>query len=165
MTEARMRWRDVEPSTEINGELSAVLASVDALRAAWEDVLSRVTPEDFAESRRRSLRRHAIETGIIERLYDIDWGVTEALVAEGLTAEVAEREGGVDDDTLALIRDQFDALEFLADAVRAGTPLTTTSRLGSIRSCGRHGCITASSAFIPLKTATDGSRGHSLSLC
>lgn len=119
-----MRWRDVEPLAGINGELGAVLASVDALRAARDDVLSRVTPEDFTESRRRSLRRHAIETGIIERLYDVDWGVTEALVAEGLTAEVAEREGGIDDDTLALIRSQFDALEFLADAARAGTPLT-----------------------------------------
>ena len=54
MTEARMRWRDAEPLTEINGEFSAVLASVDALRAAWEDVLSRVTAEDFAESRRRT---------------------------------------------------------------------------------------------------------------
>jgi len=27
------------------------------------------------------LRRHAIETGIIERRYEVGWGVTEALVA------------------------------------------------------------------------------------
>lgn len=33
-------------------------------------------------------------------------------------------ETGINDDTLELIRSQFDALEFLADAVRAGTPLT-----------------------------------------
>jgi len=98
-----MRWHDVEHVPETNGDLTAVLANVDVLRDAWEDVLSRASPEDFAESRRRSLRRNAIETGIIERLYDVDWGVTEALVAEGLTAEVAEREGGIDDDTLALI--------------------------------------------------------------
>lgn len=104
-----MRWRDVEPVPETNGDLSAVLANVDVLRAAWEDVLSRESPEDFTESRRRSLRRHAIETGIIERLYDVDWGVTEALVAEGLTAEVAAREGGIEDDTLSLIRSQFEA--------------------------------------------------------
>jgi hypothetical protein len=124
MIGATMRWRDVDPVPETNGDLSAVLANVDVLRAAWEDVLSRVSPEDFTESRRRSLRRHAIETGIIERLYDVDWGVTEALVAEGLTAEAAERDGGIDDDTLAIIRTQFEALEFLADAARAGTPLS-----------------------------------------
>lgn len=119
-----MRWRDVGPVPEVNGDLGAVLANVDVLRTAWEDVLSRESQEDFAESRRRSLRRHAIETGIIERLYDVDWGVTEALVAEGLTAEVAEREGGIDDDTLALIRSQFEALEFMADTAREGTPLS-----------------------------------------
>jgi hypothetical protein len=104
--------------------LRAVLASVDALRVAWEEALARVSPEEFAEARRRSLRRHAIETGIIERLYDLDWGVTEALVAEGITEDVAAREGGVDEDTLLLIRSQFEALEFMADAARAGTPLT-----------------------------------------
>lgn len=117
-------WREVEPLHEINGELKAVLASVDALRAAWEDALGQVGPEEFAEGRRRSLRRHAIETGIIERLYDLDWGVTEALVAEGLTAEVAAREGGIDDDTLSHIRSQFSALEFMAEAARGRSPLT-----------------------------------------
>lgn len=70
------------------------------------------------------LRRHAIETGIIERLYDVDWGVTEALVAEGLTADVAAREGGVEENTLAIIRSQHEALEFLAEAVRGGQDLT-----------------------------------------
>ncbi len=124
MTPVTIRWREVEPLAETNGDLQAVLESVDALRAAWEEALAQVGPEEFAEGRRRSLRRHAIETGIIERLYDLDWGVTEALVAEGLTAEVAAREGGIDDDTLLLIRSQFEALEFMAEAARAGTPLT-----------------------------------------
>ncbi|SBW27814.1 hypothetical protein [Protofrankia symbiont of Coriaria ruscifolia] len=66
--------------------------------------------EDLTAARHRSLRRHAIETGIIERLYDVEWGVTESLVAEGLTVEVAARNGGMDEDVLAIIRSQFDAL-------------------------------------------------------
>ncbi|MBV9143011.1 MAG: hypothetical protein JO115_19215 [Pseudonocardiales bacterium] len=85
----RLRWVDVEPLGAVNGELRQVLASVDTLRGAWEVSLAQTSAGEFAEARRRSLRRHAIETGLIERLYDIDWGVTEALVAEGLTAEVA----------------------------------------------------------------------------
>jgi Fic family protein len=124
MTEVTTPWREVEPLEAINGDLQAVLANVDTLRVAWEQALARVSLEEFAEARRRSLRRHAIETGIIERLYDLDWGVTEALVAEGLTEEVAAREGGIEDDTLLLIRSQFEALEFMADAARADTPLT-----------------------------------------
>src|SRR6266511_3978520 len=71
-----------------------MLDTVDELRTAWKRSIERASPEEFAEARRRTLRRHAIETGIIERLYDVSWGVTEALVAEGLTLDVAEREGG-----------------------------------------------------------------------
>ena len=57
------------------------------------------------------MRRHAIETGIIERLYDIDWGVTEALVAEGLTADAVARadSGAVSEDVLDIVRSQYDA--------------------------------------------------------
>lgn len=51
-------------------------------------------------------------------------GVTEALVADGLTAEVAAREGGLDDNALAIIISQYDALKFLADAARNGTDLS-----------------------------------------
>ncbi|MGH3774051.1 MAG: Fic family protein [Pseudonocardiaceae bacterium] len=122
--ENRLRWTEVEPLGVVNGELKQVLASVDALREAWEVSLAQASTGEFAEARRRSLRRHAIETGIIERLYDVDWGVTEALVAEGLTAEVAAGKGVLDDDALAVIRSQYDALEFLADAARNGMDLS-----------------------------------------
>ena len=93
-----------------------MLASVDSLQRAWADVVAHSSTAEFQTSRLRSLRRHAIETGIIERLYDVDWGVTEALVAEGLSAEVAAREGGIGEGALETIRAQFDALTFLADA-------------------------------------------------
>lgn len=125
MTESiRIPWRAVEPPTPMNGDLMQVLASVDTLREAWQAAISQASEAAFAEARRRSLRRHAIETGIIERLYDVEWGVTEALVAEGLTAEVAAREGGLDDDSLAIIRSQYDALEFLSAAASEGRDLT-----------------------------------------
>ncbi len=117
-------WRPVEPLGQLNGELQQVLASVDTLRAAWQEFIDSANREEFEEARRRSLRRHAIETGIIERLYDVEWGVTEALVAEGLTAEVAAREGGLEPDALEVIRTQYDALEFIASGVRDGRPLT-----------------------------------------
>ncbi len=122
--EVRLRWAEVEPLGVVNGELHNVLANVDTLRNAWEQSLEQASPGEFDEARRRSLRRHAIETGIIERLYDVDWGVTEALVAEGLTAEVAASKGVLNDDALAIIRSQYDALEFLADAARNGADLS-----------------------------------------
>jgi hypothetical protein len=181
-------WCDVAPIPETNGDLENILASVDTLRSAWDDALAQVTPEEFGAARRRSLRRHAIETGIIERLYDIDWGVTEALVAEGITAEVVARQGGVDDDALAIIHSQHDALEFLADTAPGSNGPTTSSarmvrswstrrpsmsrhrwnsssastrsQLPRTRWSAPHGCITGSSGSTPSRTATAGSPGR-----
>ena len=80
--EVRFRWAEVEPLGVVNGKLNHVLTNVDTLREAWDVSLAQASPGEFAEARRRSLTRHAIETGIIERLYDPSGGVTEALVAE-----------------------------------------------------------------------------------
>jgi Fic family protein len=116
----RIPWREVEPPPDVNGSLSQMLKTVDSLRSAWEEALQDASPEEQAEAQERRLRRHAIETGIIERLYDLDWGITEALVAEGLSSDVASREGGVSDDTLQTIRSQFNALQYLAELARNG---------------------------------------------
>jgi Fic family protein len=114
-------WADVVPLPHLNGDLRSVLDSVDSLQRAWKTVVS-ANDAAFQEARRRSLRRHAIETGIIERLYEVDWGVTEALVAEGITTDAVARaeDGMVPEDVLALIRSQYDALQFMAEAAREG---------------------------------------------
>jgi Fic family protein len=122
-----MPWGEVEPLPLLNGAVQPMLDSVRSLQAAWRQV---VLSNDlaFQEARKRSLRRHAIETGIIERLYDVDWGVTLALVAEGITADTVSRtpEGSISEDVLELIRSQYDALEFLAAAVRDGQDVSVS---------------------------------------
>jgi Fic family protein len=114
-------WADVEPLPRLNGDLQSVLDSVKSLQRAWKSVVV-ANDEAFQEARRRSLRRHAIETGIIERLYDIDWGVTEALVAEGITADAVARagDGSVTEDVLEVVRAQYDTLNFLSESARDG---------------------------------------------
>jgi len=119
-----IRWRGVEPLPQLNGDVESLLATIDDQRRVWDETLRFATEEEIAEARKRSLRRHAIETGIIERLYDVDWGVTQALVAEGLTIEAAEHEGAISEDTLDVIRSQYSALEYLAGAARGDLPLT-----------------------------------------
>ncbi|HCT81838.1 MAG TPA: hypothetical protein DGT23_35720 [Micromonosporaceae bacterium] len=126
MTDQVVRWREVEPLRALNGDIENLLATVDTVRTAWEEHLQFVSPEEFEAARRRTLRRHAIETGIIERLYDLSWGITEALVAEGITRQVVAREGGISEDTLAIVNSQLDALDMLVDAVRVGRPLTVS---------------------------------------
>lgn len=119
MDSASLTWVDVLPMPALNGDVASILESVRSLQRAWKKVIS-ANDAAFQEARRRSLRRHAIETGIIERLYDIDWGVTEALVAEGLTADAVARagDGAVSDDVLSLVRSQYEALEYLTEAAR-----------------------------------------------
>jgi Fic family protein len=116
--ERHVPWREVEPLPDLNGSLEPLLKTVSALRDAWADALRSASAEDVAAARERRLRRHAIETGIIERLYDLDWGVTEALVAEGLSSEAANRAGGVSDDILLTIRAQYNALDYVTSLVR-----------------------------------------------
>jgi fido (protein-threonine AMPylation protein) len=122
--EKRDRWQPITPLPHVNGELEHLLRSVDSLKTTWEEALQHYSPEELAEARNRRLRRHAVETGIIERLYELDWGTTEALVAEGLTSEVANRAGGIQEDTLLIIRSQYDALQYLTDLAQLGRNLS-----------------------------------------
>lgn len=101
------------------------IAALDALRDQWEQQLERAPEEDRRLRRQRSLRLLAIETGIIERLYDIDWGVTLTLAAEGFSREVVERANGkVDSSTLLTLSSQKEALELVLDFVRDERKLT-----------------------------------------
>ena len=112
------------PPEPIKESAQEALRKTDALRQLWVKRLQTSSREEIRLSRESSLRRHAIETGIIERLYDVDWGVTRALVADGLTMEVASREGSLSDAALETIRVQFEALQFLSDYANDDLDLT-----------------------------------------
>lgn len=117
-------WREIEGVPPIGAEVQAALSRLAPLKSAWEGAATQ-DPEAFQETRRRLLRSHAIETGVIERLYDVDWGVTEALVAEGISRAVIEQSGGsLGQNALNTIHDQHSALEFVSEAARGDRPLS-----------------------------------------
>lgn len=122
------KWRPVVPLDPTVAErLRGDLAAIDALHRSWRSFTSSLDEADKNTLRRRTLRKHAIETGIIEHLYDLDWGVTEMLVAEGLTREVVARAGGeVSQRVLAMLEAQFEGLQLVTEYVREGWPLTTS---------------------------------------
>jgi Fic family protein len=126
MADRRTPWRHIAPLPRLNGALEPMLNTVDSLRDAWGDALQYATPEELLEAQRRRLRRHAVETGIIERLYELDWGTTEALVAEGLTTEAANRASGIHEDVLLVVQSQYDALEYLTELVREERDLSVS---------------------------------------
>ena len=114
-----MTWTPIQPlDPTVEENLRGDLAAVDALHRRWLEFTAALDEVDKIALRKRTLRKQAIETGILERLYDLDWGVTRALVAEGLTKEVAYRAGGVSDGVLATLQTQMEGLQLVIDFVK-----------------------------------------------
>jgi hypothetical protein len=118
-------WNPITPLDVNAVSANGRIAAVDALREAWRAQLAKLAEDDRKKARQRTLRKLAIETGIIERLYDIDWGLTLTLIAEGFARDVVERASGqVDDHTLATLIAQRDSLELVIDFVKQNRRLT-----------------------------------------
>ena len=123
-----MTWNPIQPlDPKVEERLRGDLTAVDALHHRWRKFTAALDEADKTALRRRTLRKQAIETGILERLYDLDWGVTRALVAEGLTKDVVFRSGGeVSDGVLATIQTQLAGLELVIDYVKDERSLSSS---------------------------------------
>lgn len=78
---------------------------------------------DLLEGRLRT--EWAIETGIIERLYTVDRGVTETLIELGLEAiGQAHHRGKISENAVKLIEDQAAALDFVFQFIRQDRPFS-----------------------------------------
>lgn len=81
---------------------------------------------EYEEFINRLKRRHAIETGIVERMYDIDKGVTETLINEGfLSSLISHGDTNIEKNKLLNhLRDHLEAVDFVFDIVKENRPLT-----------------------------------------
>ncbi len=82
--------------------------------------------EEFALFIQKLKRRHAIETGIVERMYDLDKGVTETLINEGfISSLVSHGDSNIEKGKLLdHLKDHLEAIDFVFDIVRENRPLT-----------------------------------------
>lgn len=85
-------WRPIESLGEADRAID--LAAIHPLYLAW--LASRTRMEQSSRSQlgefnQRLIRRLSVETGILERLYDLDRGTTEALVTHGFAEELVTR--------------------------------------------------------------------------
>ena len=82
----------------------------------------------YADFLKKLQREWAIETGIIERLYTWDRGVTEILIEQGIEASIISHHGGVSQEDAshiqAIICDQLGIVEGLFANVKGEEPLT-----------------------------------------
>ncbi len=71
-------------------------------------------------------RQHAIETGIVEKLYDLSEGVTETFIKEGFV-EAYLQHGDTNippSQLMDYLQDNFDAIDFVFDIVKNDRPIT-----------------------------------------
>jgi len=110
----RQVWTPIEFSEEW---LQAATAKFDDLAPSWYKRRKTLieADDDYKEFLERLKREHAIETGIVEKLYDLSEGITETFIKDGFV----ETYIGHDDTNIApgqlmaYLTDHFEALNFV----------------------------------------------------
>jgi Fic family protein len=120
-------WRPINPLS--TSERRIDLAAMGSLYENWRASKNRIqqsSPTKLADFNQRLIRRLSVETGIIERLYDLDRGTTEALVIHGFAEELVTRLNTNIEPALLidLLRDHEGAIQLVIDCVRRKRDLT-----------------------------------------
>lgn len=104
-------------------------SEIPGIKAVWTDQRGRLKGtaqlSDFTE---KLSREWAIETGVIENVYEIERGVTQALIERGFQADLLSH-GSTNkprDYVIQLLRDQKDALDGVFDFVKSDRSLSAS---------------------------------------
>lgn len=117
ITDLEVDWRELRAS------------EVPGIRAVWADQRERLKgTAQLADFTEKLSREWAIETGVIENLYEIERGVTQSLIEQGFRAELLSH-GSTNkprEYVLQLLRDQKDVLDGVFDFVKSNRSLTAS---------------------------------------
>ena len=101
-------------------------AELRALAQVWREQRQRLAQGDaFRRFEERLKREWAIETGLIERLYTLDRGITQVLIEHGIKAALIPHGSTPNPDTVAsMIEDHQQAVEGVFDFVKGNRTLS-----------------------------------------
>jgi len=121
------RWKPIESLSDKDRSID--LAAIRPLYDSWHAVkhdLRQSSPENLERFTEQLVRRLSIETGILERLYDLDRGTTEALVTTGFLEDLVSRSSTDIEPShlITILRDQEAAIQLVMDCVTDERPLT-----------------------------------------
>jgi len=121
------KWKPIKPLSA--DERAIDLAAIKPLYESWwaaKERLKESSAANLDEFYGRLVRRLSVETGILERLYDLDRGTTEALVAHGFAEDLVSRSStDIEPSRLIdILRDQEAAIQLVMDCVARSRPLT-----------------------------------------
>lgn len=121
------RWKPIEPlsASERAIDLGATRPLYDSWHAAKEQ-LRASSPDGLVRFTDQLVRRLSVETGILERLYDLDRGTTEALVAAGFREDLVARTSTDIEPArlISILRDQEAAIHLVIDCIGGRRQLT-----------------------------------------
>ncbi|MDE0182656.1 MAG: Fic family protein [Caldilineaceae bacterium] len=121
------KWQPLEG---LNTHISNMdFQEIDSLHQQWlsfRGQREKLYPDAYTPFLERLYRRWAIETGIIEGLYNIDRGTTQTLVEHGLVADLIDRTATDRDpqDLVKVLKDHQDSAEFVTESIRHERPLS-----------------------------------------
>ncbi|MFK7906614.1 MAG: Fic family protein, partial [Chitinophagales bacterium] len=102
---------------------------LDDISASWfkQRTVLKESSLEYGSFLDRLKREHAIETGVIERLYDLKQGITETFIKEGFVKSYLSHGDTdiADGDLMNHLKDHLDAVNFIFDIVKENRPLTT----------------------------------------
>ncbi len=120
------RWHPIKDYETDPSELSQ--PELTALADVWNKEHAKLVDSDqLAEFNRKLYREWAIETGLIERLYAFDRGITQVLIERGIDASLIPHSPGTTPEGVAsMIGDHEDAIEFIFACIKDEYPLSTS---------------------------------------
>lgn len=108
--------------------LESDTSTIDDLSPSWfarREILQN-NSQEYQEFMAELKREHAIETGIIERMYDLEKGITETFIKKGFVESyISHNDTNVPvPKLLAHLTDHLDAVDFVFDVVKQNRPLS-----------------------------------------
>lgn len=121
------KWTPITPFSEDDKRID--LSHVDSLKVTWLEAKERLkqsSQNNFKEFDEKLARHWSIETGILERIYDVDRGTTQILVERGFLANYIERSTIIPnpEQLVEILRDHSAAVDLVHDCVANSRPLT-----------------------------------------
>lgn len=103
-------------------------SKIDDISPSWFDrrKVLQANSKEYQEFITELKREHAIETGIVERMYDLDKGITETFIKKGFVeAYISHNDTNVPvPKLLSHLSDHLDAVDFVFDVVKENRDLT-----------------------------------------
>ncbi len=120
-------WKPIEPLSDSDRGID--LADIRPLYDSWRAARTRLkesSPEGLQRFTAQLVRRLSIETGILERLYDLDRGTTEALVTAGFSEDLIARSSTDIEPArlISILQDQESAIKLVVDCIAQSRPLS-----------------------------------------